>query len=47
MAETKKALLGLSLTELKEVAKSLGMPAFKADRGQNGSTRNMSQPSTT
>ena len=28
MAETKKALLGLSLTELKEVAKSLGMPAF-------------------
>ena len=28
MTENKKTLLGLSLYELKEVAKSLGMPAF-------------------
>ena len=28
MTENKKTLLGLSLNELKEVAKSLGMPAF-------------------
>ena len=28
MTDNKKPLLGLSLSELKEVAKSLGMPAF-------------------
>lgn len=28
MADIKKPLMGMSLYELKEVAKSLGMPAF-------------------
>ena len=28
MSETRKPLLGMSLYELKEVARSLGMPAF-------------------
>lgn len=40
MADIKKPLMGMSLYELKEVAKSLGMPAFTADRWRNGYTHN-------
>lgn len=38
MTDNKKPLLGLSLHELKEVAKSLGMPLSLADRWQSGCT---------